>query len=214
MATTATNFNDFGIKEVADVRFYPTESITYDKQAGTLQLKTGAQHVLEFTTLKVSNFEFTAETTDARGGKGNGKIITWDHSREITLTLEDALLSLDAIKALFKSTASDKGITLTANSFPDNYSIVGTTFARDTSGHDHVFTFYVPNAKISADLNLTMEADGDPTVFSMSINVLRTSKTDDTMLALIPRQAIYTPGQDLFEAAFATTNNGDESEKA
>lgn len=29
-------------------------------------------------TLKVSTIEQTAETTDARGGKGNAKLITWD----------------------------------------------------------------------------------------------------------------------------------------
>lgn len=29
-------------------------------------------------TLKVSTLEQTAETADARGGKGNPKLITWD----------------------------------------------------------------------------------------------------------------------------------------
>jgi hypothetical protein len=43
--------------------------------------------------LKVSTIEQTAEQVDARGGKGNPKLITWDYGKEITLTLEDALFS-------------------------------------------------------------------------------------------------------------------------
>ena len=182
--------NNFGIKEVADVRFYPTKSVTYVPATGTLTVD--GEAALEFTTLKVSNLEFTAEQADARGGKGNAKLISWDHSREITLTLEDALLSVECLKKLFGSKDSDKGITIGTNSFPNNYSIVGVTFARDQeTGEDHLFTFYVPNAKISSELTLTMEAEGDPTVFSMTLNVLRASKEDETMLALIPADDKY-----------------------
>lgn len=184
-----TNYT-FGIKEVADVRFYPTESITYSSTNGTLT--TTSDPVLEFTTLKVSNIEFTAEQADARGGKGNAKLISWDHSREITLTLEDALLSVKCLQTLFGSAATDNAITIGTSSFPENYAIVGTTFAREQStGEDRLFTFYVPNAKISSDLTLTMEADGDPTVFSMTLNVLRASADDETMIALIPSAAKY-----------------------
>lgn len=184
--------SNFGIKEVADVRFYPTKSVTYNAADGTLT--TTSDPVLTFTTLKVSNLEFTAEQADARGGKGNAKLISWDHSREITLTLEDALLSVDCLKKLFGS-SEGKGITIGTNSFPDNYSIVGVTFARDQEyGDDHLFSFYVPNAKISSELTLTMEAEGDPTVFSMTLNVLRASKDDETMLALIPADDKYVKG--------------------
>ena len=196
---------NFGIKEVADVRFYPAGSITYDKTNGTLTAT--KEHELEFTTLKVSNLEFTAEQSDARGGKGNAKLISWDHSRETTLTLEDALLSAECLKKLFGSTASDKGITIGTNSFPKNYAVVGVTFARDQeTGNDHLFTFYIPNAKISSDLTLTMEADGDPTVFSMTLNVLRASKEDDTMVALIPAEDEYTKGNDetIFDQAITS----------
>jgi hypothetical protein len=37
-----------------------------------------------------------------------------------------------------------------------------------------------------------MEAEGDPTVFSMNLRALRTSKTDDTMIALVPVDTPYT----------------------
>jgi hypothetical protein len=203
---------EFGIKEVADVRFYPANALKYDSESGTLKwtVKTAAEgstpavyyssadKKLEFTTLKVSNLEITAEQADARGGKGNAKLITWDHSREATLTLEDALLSLDCIQALMGSgdakntLGGNSTVVITSDSFASNYCIVGTTFAREQeTGDDHLFTFFVPNAKVGTDLNLTMEADGDPTVFSMNLTVLRAGKDDPTMIALIAADAVY-----------------------
>ena len=77
-------FQKYGIKEVADVVFY---SIT---QIGDEEVYTP---VLYLDTLKVSTIEKTAEKVEAKGGKGNRKLITWNFGKEITLTLEDALFS-------------------------------------------------------------------------------------------------------------------------
>lgn len=49
-------------------------------------------------TLKVSTIETTAENVDATGGWGNPKLITWDYGKEITVTLEDALMSLESLR--------------------------------------------------------------------------------------------------------------------
>ena len=74
-------FKQYGIKEVADVTIY----------------KIGADGTetpfLFLDTLKVSTLEQTAEQSDARGGKGNPKLITWDYGKEVNVTLEDALYS-------------------------------------------------------------------------------------------------------------------------
>ena len=75
-------FRQYGIKEVADVTIY---KITEANPEGT--------PFLFLDTLKVSTIEQTAEQVDARGGKGNPKLITWDYGKEINLTLEDALYS-------------------------------------------------------------------------------------------------------------------------
>jgi hypothetical protein len=85
-------------------------------------------------------------------------------------------------------------VKITTDSFADNYCVVGTTFAKDqTTGKDHLFTFFVPNAKVSTELNLEMSADGDPTVFNMELSVLRASKDDNTMVALIAADEAYVP---------------------
>ena len=80
----------YGIKEVADVVFYELS------EAGVPQYP-----VLYLDTLKVSTIEQTAESSDARGGKGNAALISWDYGKEINVTLEDALFSAKSMAIMF-----------------------------------------------------------------------------------------------------------------
>lgn len=167
---TSNTFTRFGIKEVADVKFYNIDPIT--------GAKTG-DAVLYLDTLKVSNIESTAETAEARGGKGNAPLIIWDYGREITVTLEDALLSMETLALLFEGDLEPSGtnknqIVINAYTFPGVYYVEGKTFARnEIDGKDHIFTFTIPKAKVQSETTLTMEAEGDPTVFNMTLRVLR-----------------------------------------
>lgn len=212
--------------------------------------------VLFLDTLKVSTIEQTAESTDATGGRGNSKLITWDYGKEITLALEDALYSPASMSAMLgsyeggdftkgikdtkridrteKCTAArsfivpagnSKGvpsegetsaqavyielatmqpyqdgapiaegetylkwtrsvaygnnslgttIEISADKFPGTYRIVGETFARNKdTGEDQRFQFIVPQAKMSSEQTITLEAEGEASVFSMNLNVLR-----------------------------------------
>lgn len=209
--------------------------------------------VLFLDTLKVSTIEQTAETSEARGGKGNAALIMWDYGKEINVTLEDALFSAKSMAIMFGNgktkgikTASDtdvsgkkilmktvvftasaaaaageygevKGskrywedangflheilnakyfdengnavaktalvkdtkyfctfdievqddavIEISANSFPSTYYVVGETFARsEASGKDEEFQFIIPKAKVLSENTITLEAEGDPSV--------------------------------------------------
>lgn len=221
----------YGIKEVADVTFY---EIGTDGNPGA--------PVLYLDTLKVSTIEQTAENAEARGGKGNPALISWDYGKEITVTLEDALYSAKSLALMFgdvdanslpavssetdvplkrtvrveelkdgkvevngttitlnevayydasgKKLESETGavyatgtftpnhamtIDVSANTFPGTYYITGDTYARsETTGKDDFFQFIIPKAKVLSESNtLTLEAEGDPTVFSMSLKVLK-----------------------------------------
>jgi hypothetical protein len=264
----ASILDRYGIKEVADVTFY---TINADGSRGV--------PALYLDTLKVSTIEQTAETSDARGGKGNPKLITWDYGKEINVTIEDALFSSksmaimfgngnvanktgatitktsvltvgadgklpntfvadvydassgskrtkvrmdqgtvgadeiayknsgislvsltgekgDSIDATFTDSewgtvdlnaykgqkvfltytvkATTKTITISGNSFPGTYYVVGDTFARsDISGADQFFQFIIPKAKVTSENTITLEAEGDPSTFSMNLTVLR-----------------------------------------
>ena len=78
-------FEQYGLKEVANVTFYDTKTVKV---------------VLFLDSLKVSTIETTAENTEARGGWGNPALITWDYNKEVNVTLEDALFSAASLKTI------------------------------------------------------------------------------------------------------------------
>ena len=245
----ASIFDRYGIKEVADVTFYKIES---DGSRG--------MPVLYLDTLKVSTVEQTASSSDARGGKGNPKLVSWDFGKEINVTLTDALFSPASMALMYgdkdgvdtKSTekitkvamtrilktaadstvemdtaegrktvkvlaeggstyntgitkvtdadgaevsasefaskttgdkffvhyevtpTSKKVININADTFPGTYYITGDTFCRsDVTGEDDFFQFIIPKAKMSSENTITLEAEGDPSVFNLNLTVLR-----------------------------------------
>ena len=212
--------------------------------------------VLFLDTLKVSTLEQASEKTDATGGRGNAKLITWDYGKEITLSIEDALYTPASMAAIWagehgdlkngvkdttmidrmekivakrsfivpagnrEGTPSEGNITaqavyynpktmepfqdgtpiaegevvykftrsvayegnsigntieISADKFPGTYKVVGETLVRDkATGEDQRFQFIIPEAKMSAEsTSITLEADGDPVVFSFTMDVLR-----------------------------------------
>ena len=248
----ASIFDRYGIKEVADVTFY---KINADGSKGA--------PVLFLDTLKVSTVEQTASSADARGGKGNPKLVSWDFGKEINVTLTDALFSPASMAIMFGDndgvgtgnteekitkvamarisanpadttveidskegrktvkvladggatynttagivnvtdadgadisaesfagqTAGDKVfvhyevnpsskkvIDINADTFPGTYYITGDTFCRsDVTGEDDFFQFIIPKAKVSSENTITLEAEGDPSVFNLNLTVLR-----------------------------------------
>lgn len=231
----ANVFEQYGIKEVADVTLY--------------DITTGAP-VLFFDTLKVSTIEETAQQTAATGGKGNSSLIVWDYGKEITVSLEDALFSMKSMAVmhggkisttetvkrskLFRSPTSGSVpeelgiptsakyydanesvvesanisaneryiatwdetvdgtadvITIDAESFPGTYTLIGDTYARSyTTGKDEFFQFVIPMAKMSAENTITMQAEGDPSTFSMSLKVLRPENGEMMKLIKYPKK--------------------------
>lgn len=60
------------------------------------------------------------------------------------------------------------------DTYPGTYYITADTYARsEADGKDRFFQIIIPKGKITSENTLTMEADGDPTVFNMNVEVLR-----------------------------------------
>lgn len=78
-------FEQYGIKEVANVTIY---AIELDKYGDEVYVP-----VMYLDTLKISTLEQTAQQATAKGGFGNSSLITWDYGKEITLNLQDALFT-------------------------------------------------------------------------------------------------------------------------
>lgn len=70
-------------------------------------------------------------------------------------------------------------IQINPDTFPGTYYVTGDTFARsETTGEDEFFQFIIQKAKMLSEVTLTMEAEGDPSTFSMSLKVLRPKSGD------------------------------------
>ena len=299
MANNVNIFDKYGIKEVANVYF---EALDDDLAAGVYK----GDIVLFLDTLKVSTIETTAENTAAQGGWGNPKLVQWDYGKEINITLEDALMSLESLRFMLggaikkptdaapvivrhteevvcgangvmpkpkdhltgvemnpkatyghpvrlinlstgtrtqivveqsngaaipvggkainfvnpaligTETTGDPGaevtsakteltkqgdhirifweevvtgaqnetesaveVTISPDTFPGTYRVVGDTFMRsEKTGKDEPFQFVINKAKVQSNVTLTLQAEGDPTTFEMTLNVLRSTNDE------------------------------------
>jgi hypothetical protein len=294
MASNVNIFDKYGIKEVANVYF---EALEDDLAAGVYK----GDIVLFLDTLKVSTIETTAENTAAQGGWGNPKLVQWDYGKEINITLEDALLSLESLRfmlggaikkpvanapvivrhteevvcgengavpkpkdhltgvelspvaseghpirlinlttgartqlvyqsgqtapainntaVLFKNpkafgsdstVSSAKGdhirifweevlqnnegtetaveVTISPDTFPGTYKVIGDTFMRsEKTGKDEPFQFVINKAKVQSNVTITLQAEGDPSTFEMTLNVLRSTNDqgENEMMKLV-----------------------------
>ena len=294
MASNVNIFDKYGIKEVANVYF---EALEDDLAAGVYK----GDIVLFLDTLKVSTIETTAENTAAQGGWGNPKLVQWDYGKEINITLEDALLSLESLRFMlggaikkpaenapvvvrhteevvcgqngivpkpkdhltgieltpkatnghpirlinmttgartqlvyasgqteptidgshaisFKNpkmigndpVPSAKGdhirifweevlqnndgqetaieVTISPDTFPGTYKVIGDTFMRsEKTGKDEPFQFIINKAKVQSNVTITLQAEGDPSTFEMTLNVLRSTNDqgENEMMKLV-----------------------------
>lgn len=92
-------------------------------------------------------------------------------------TLEKAATTIDKntyFVSFYVDITEVTEIEISPNTFPGNYYITGDTYARaQKNGKDEFFQFIIPNAKIQSEQTLTLEAEGDPTVFNLNLRVLR-----------------------------------------
>lgn len=67
-------------------------------------------------------------------------------------------------------------IVISPDMFPGTYRIVGDTFMRsEATGKDEAFQFIIGKAKVLSNTTITLQAEGDPSTFSMTLNVLRST---------------------------------------
>lgn len=67
-----------------------------------------------------------------------------------------------------------KKITVTAEQWPGMYMIVGETFIRERgTDKDEHMQIKFPLCKVKSDHNLTLEADGDPVIMNIQLEVAR-----------------------------------------
>ena len=110
-------FEQYGIREVADVTLY---AIELDENDDEIYVP-----VLYMDTLKVSTVEESTQQTSAQGGQGNPKLITWDYGKDIVVNLEDALFSPASSSMNWGGKLGAKGLQLYLRYFFDRNTDIG-----------------------------------------------------------------------------------------
>ena len=161
----AVMFGNGTVSSSTSASVHKTLRLTATTSSNSLSAAFGSQITMGNKTYSTPT---TATVIDARTGDsattytaGSQYILSWD------------------------ATASEAStITITADSFPGTYYVVGDTYARsEDSGEDEFFQFIIPKAKVTAENTITLEAEGDPSVFNLNLRVLRPS--DGEMMKLV-----------------------------
>lgn len=95
-------------------------------------------------------------------------------------------------------------IEVSANTFPGTYYVTGDTYARNqASGEDEFFQLVFPRAKVTSENTITLEAEGEPSVFNLSLRILRPD--DGKMMKLVKYNLL--DGADATEASGELVHN-------
>ena len=88
----------------------------------------------------------------------------------------------------YLTTVEAEVITISSNKFSGYYMGIGDTFWRnEKSGLDEKVQIVLPKVKISSQFTLTMQADGDPSVFDFNLEVMKAPDSTD-MVKLVRYQ--------------------------
>lgn len=180
---------DFG-KEITlsleDALFSP-KSMALMFGDGTVGKIEGQSAILK--TIRFIGDETAAAPTSYLDANGNKRQIA-DTAAFITNELGEKVAAEDIEKGqvyyyTFKIKVNGEKIVVGPNTFPGTYYITGDTYARsETTGEDDCFQFIVHKGKITSENTITMEAEGDPSVFNLNVDVLRATKADGTQVMM------------------------------
>lgn len=99
------------------------------------------------------------------------------------LTVPSAALTVGSQVVVYytwETTSTAEVITIKSDKFGGFYRVVGKTFWRNVeTGLDEKVQIVIPKAKISSSFNLTMQPDGDPSVFDMNLDVFKDPSSTD-----------------------------------
>lgn len=128
-----------GLKEVANVIFF--------------DISTGKPEIF-FDTLKVSTIENESESAEARGGQGNGRLMSWDYGRTATLTMQDALISDVSLAMLSGNKVEDgsKGIKVVGR---EELTVNGGNITLKEASFENLNVMKVVNGVIDPSIEIT-----------------------------------------------------------
>lgn len=187
MFTEADKEHEVVIRKNAEHTFKTGDEIVMPKDDG--KTTDGKNH---FPAAAQDTFKWVDMTTGKRGTQ-------LDLEDKITAALTEELARLKAInpgiteakvrvRFFWEEKASDEQpateLVISPSKFPGTYRVVGDALIRsEKTGKDEAFQFVINKAKMLSEVTLTMQAEGDPSTFNMTLNVLRDD--EGNMMSLV-----------------------------
>lgn len=153
------------LKEGSKLRFVDRANGIRGQMDITADNKT-VDSILAYVVVPAEGEETTAVTLENKLKEGSHVMLFWDEDRDGSEADKEAV-----------------ELTITPNDFPGTFKVVGDALIRNKDGQDEAFQFVINKAKMLSEVTLTMQAEGDPSTFNMTLNVLRDD--DGNMMSLI-----------------------------
>lgn len=136
-------------------------------ESNIISTNAGAIDLTDAQVTDIAFYDATGKALEVTGDNNGAKITAAKNMKESDGSYKCSYVT-------FTLGIEGTEIIISAANFPGSYYITGDTYARsDTTGNDELFQFVIPKAKMQSSVTLTMQAEGDPSTFSMNLKVLR-----------------------------------------
>lgn len=176
----AIMFGNGGTNAVTDLRKTFVISVLQDLTSSECQTMIGVSGLKTlYSQKKISGFIVDGDDIYCEmGGNNRAKVSQYTVVTEkgVKLTASEKVTAKAGEKMFvtFNYQVVGQKVEVSANTFPGTYYITGDTYARSSaSGEDEFFQFIIKKAKVTSENTITLEAEGDPSTFSMNLTVLR-----------------------------------------
>lgn len=170
----------FGVVTVMDVEVYEAKRYETDGAEGSQQFEgdwdskstLGAERLFKLDTLKISNINQEGPTKTITGGMNADTLLKY--GKTFSIEMQDALGRMDVLEHIYGANISgDEQVVAFTDGFPGELTLVGKTFVIDQkTGAKQPIRIVLPIYLSDGIFNLTMDAEGDATVFDLNGNLL------------------------------------------
>ena len=166
-----------------------------DKQ---VEGKAVSSRLFKLDTLKISNINQEGPTKTITGGMNADTLLKY--GKTFTVEMQDALGRMDVLEHIYGANIDEnEQIVAFSDGFAGELTLVGKTFVIDQkTGAKQPVRIVLPIFLPDSIFNLTMDAEGDATVFDLNGNLLafETGRIENTAVGTAEGQKLYKKGAD------------------
>ena len=173
------------VRRTAEKNFKAGETIAFPTESDEKKAGKTIDGKAQFPAEAMTTYQYIDMKDGIRGNMKNGVDSLDGAVIGYTVTEEEGTRKIRFFWEETRESGSQASeIVISPNTFPGTYRVVGDALIRsEATGKDEAFQFVINKAKMLSEVTLNMQAEGDPSTFNMTLNVLRDN--DGNMMSLI-----------------------------